>query len=309
MTTAAHTQRVLSVQSHVVHGYVGNKCAIFPLQLLGFDVDPIMSVHLSNHTGYPIRTGTVMDGSQLQELTRGLSQNGLLQYSHLLTGYIGSASFLLQVVDLLKCMRKENPQLCYVCDPVLGDEGRLYVPQELVQVYRDQVLAIADVLTPNQFELELLTGTSLSSKADVFSACEALHDRGVHTVVVTSSSCASAADIVLLASTRQPQEDGCPSRFSVSVPRLDAYFTGTGDLLAALLLARVTQHPGRLAVAVEAAVASLHAVLKDTAEHAGDAMQATTRSAAVCRRRELRLVQNQHSIAHPVVQFKAVREE
>lgn len=105
-------RRVLSVQSHVVSGYVGNKAAVFPLQLLGIEVDPVHTVQFSNHTGYPHRTGTVMDGDQLADVVDGMQANGLLsQHSHLLTGYIGSESFLQGIVQLLQRLRAEGPSV------------------------------------------------------------------------------------------------------------------------------------------------------------------------------------------------------
>ena len=106
-------RRVLSVQSHVVSGYVGNKCAVLPLNLLGIEVDPILSVHFSNHTGYPSMTGTVMDGAQLAEVVKGLEDNDLLRHSHLLTGYIGSVTFLNQVAEIHRKLKTINPDLMY----------------------------------------------------------------------------------------------------------------------------------------------------------------------------------------------------
>ena len=100
------SRRVLSIQSHVVHGHVGNKSAVFPLQLLGFEVDPICSVQFSNHTGYPTFKGQVLQGHQLSEIVQGLEANGLLQgYSHMLTGYIGSVSFLQAVLETVRAVR------------------------------------------------------------------------------------------------------------------------------------------------------------------------------------------------------------
>jgi hypothetical protein len=150
--------RVLSIQSHVVHGYVGNRCATFPLQLLGIEVDVINSVQFSNHTGYPGgHRGEVLGGDALTALVDGLDTNGLLAgFTHLLTGYIGSASFLRAVADVLRRLRAANPGLVYVCDPVLGDDGRLYVPPGLVTLYAKEVMPLADVVTPNAFETELL---------------------------------------------------------------------------------------------------------------------------------------------------------
>jgi pyridoxine kinase len=105
--------RVLSIQSHVVHGYVGNKCAVLPLNRLGFEVDAINSVQFSNHTGYPTFAGQVMDGQQLVQVLDGLDANGLLRYTHLLTGYIGSLSLLETIAEAVQRLRKINPHLVY----------------------------------------------------------------------------------------------------------------------------------------------------------------------------------------------------
>jgi pyridoxine kinase len=159
-----NNKRVLSIQSHVVSGYVGNKAAVFPLQLLGFDVDFVNSVHFSCHTGYEFFPhGEVMNGEQLRTILKGLELNGLLGTTDnnnddngdavigsILTGYIGSVSFL-EAVEVVDTVRKYNPNARFVCDPVLGDNGRFYVPKELVDVYRNIVIPKADVVTPNQF--------------------------------------------------------------------------------------------------------------------------------------------------------------
>ncbi|KAL9689730.1 hypothetical protein QQ045_010119 [Rhodiola kirilowii] len=135
-------------------GYVGNKSAVFPLQILGYDVDPINSVQFSNHTGYPTFKGQVLNGQQLWDLIEGLEANDLLYYTHLLTG---SFTCMLQ---LHHCIYKLS-YCSTVCDPVMGDEGKLYVPPELVSVYREMVVPVASMLTPNQFEAEQLTGLRL----------------------------------------------------------------------------------------------------------------------------------------------------
>ena len=108
LLTTIQTMRVLSIQSHVVHGYVGNKAAVFPLQLLGFDVDVINSVQFSNHTGYDQKwEGDVLNGGQLDSLLDGLERNDLLKNTqHLLTGYIGSESFLRSVIRVLNTLKK-----------------------------------------------------------------------------------------------------------------------------------------------------------------------------------------------------------
>ncbi|GFR41156.1 hypothetical protein Agub_g1820 [Astrephomene gubernaculifera] len=302
--------RVLSIQSHVVHGYVGNKCAVFPLQLLGLEVDPIYSVQFSNHTGYPSFKGAVFDGEQLRALTAGLETNQLLTHTHLLTGYIGSLSLLQAIADLCAALKRHSPNLTYVCDPVLGDEGRLYVARELVDAYASTIVPLASVLVPNQFEAEQLTGgTPITSLRAALAACEQLHARGPHTVVITSMTLpGDPGGITLVASTRLPQAAGGrlggAARMCMRIDRIQAYFTGTGDLFAALLLAWMHHHPGDLAAAVEKAVGGLQAVLADTVAHCGPAALAGERTAEVCARRELRLIPCQGKLVDPPITYR-----
>jgi len=159
--------RVLSIQSSVVSGYVGNKSAVFPLQLLGFEVDIINSVQFSNHTGYRQGwTGQKLSGQELLDLIEGMKSNDLLhQISHLLTGYVGTESFLRTLLEVRQTLVKVNPGLIFVCDPVLGDDGVYYTERGLSTVYREEVLPQADIVTPNAFELgvsRLQTGEASS---------------------------------------------------------------------------------------------------------------------------------------------------
>ncbi|XP_031396295.1 pyridoxal kinase isoform X2 [Punica granatum] len=273
----SETGRVLSIQSHTVQGYVGNKSAVFPLQLLGYDVDPVNSVQFSNHTGYPTFKGQVLNGQQLWELIEGLEANDLLYYTHLLTGYIGSVSFLDTVLEVVKKLRSVNPNLVYVCDPVMGDEGKLYVPQDLVSVYRQKVVPVASMLTPNQFEAELLSGCRIESEADGWEACNALHDVG-------------------------PSKGQPPEQFKISIPRIPAYFTGTGDLMTALLLGWSNKYPDNLDKAAELAVSSLQALLQRTVkDYIAAGFDPQTSSL------EIRLIQSQDDIRNPQPIFKATR--
>lgn len=141
----------------MVFGYVGNKCATLPLQLLGFDVCPVNSVQFSNHTGYGSWSGSVLLGADLQGLVQALADKHLLACSHVLTGYIGSVSFCEAIVDALDLACATNPQAQYVCDPVLGDHGKLYVPEELIDVYKAKLVPRATILTPNLFEIEYVS--------------------------------------------------------------------------------------------------------------------------------------------------------
>ncbi|XP_078446112.1 pfkB-like carbohydrate kinase family protein isoform X2 [Wolffia australiana] len=265
------TGRVLSIQSHTVQGYVGNKSAVFPLQLLGYDVDPINSVQFSNHTGYPSFRGQVLNGEQLWELIEGLEANNLLFYTHLLT----------------------------VCDPVMGDEGKLYVPPELVSVYREKVVPVASMLTPNQFEAEQLTGYRISSEKDGFEACRVLHHAGPSKVVITSLN--MDGELFLIGS-HQKSKSHPPEQFKIVIPKIPAYFTGTGDLMTALLLGWSNKSPDDLASASELAVASLQALLQRTLQDY-EKVGFDSKSSSL----EIRLIQSQDDICRPQVRYKAVK--
>ncbi|KAK1592951.1 hypothetical protein Q3G72_033248 [Acer saccharum] len=293
----SETGRVLSIQSHTVQGYVGNKSAVFPLQLLGYDVDPINSVQFSNHTGYPTFKGQVLNGQQLWELIEGLGANNLLYYTHLLTGYIGSVSFLNTVLEVVNKLRSINPKLTYVCDPVMGDEGKLYVPPELVSVYRERVVPVASMLTPNQFEAEQLAGFRIASETDGREACKILHAAGPPKVVITSININGN---LLLIGSHQKEKGQSPAQFKIVIPKIPSYFTGTGDLMIALLLGWSNKYPDSLDTAAELAVSSLQAVLQRTLNDyltAGYDPQSSSL--------EIRLIQSQDGIRNPDVKFKA----
>ncbi|XBI78709.1 hypothetical protein VPH35_088349 [Triticum aestivum] len=278
------TGRVLSIQSHTVQGYVGNKSAVFPLQLLGFDVDPINSVQFSNHTGYPKFRGQVLNGNQLWDLIEGLEENELLHYTHLLTGYIGSVSFLNTVLQVVDKLRSVNPDLIYVCDPVLGDEGKLYVPQDLVSVYQEKVVPVASMLTPNQFEVELLTGLRITSEQDGLKACNTLHSAGPRKVIITS---ALIEDKLLLIGSYKRTEEQPPEQFKIEIPKIPAYFT---------------KYPDNLEKAAELAVSSLQALLRKTVEDYKRAGFDPSSSSL-----EIRLIQSQDEIRNPQVTCNAVK--
>jgi pyridoxine kinase len=286
----------LSVQSHVVHGYVGNKCATLALNRLGFDVDAINTVQLSNHTGYDLVKGQRLRGREVEELCKGLEANGIAQrYTHVLSGYIGDIS----VVDQLATFVSSLPNISdYVCDPVFGDDGTMYVPEGIPERFEKRLLPLATVLTPNQFEAETLTGIKINNLEDAFQACQKLFEKGqrLNVVIITSCSIPDSGDAVtIVASCR-----GIDRRVLVSkVGKIDGYFTGTGDLFAALLLGWLSRLPVDLSQAVDHALAGLQAVLQDTHRYAESQSQVEKYSAEWWSNRDLRLVQNQDRIAHP----------
>ncbi|CAB0005032.1 unnamed protein product [Nesidiocoris tenuis] len=255
------TPRVLSIQSHVVRGYVGNKSATFPLQLLGFEVDAINSVQLSNHTGYKHIDGQILDEKDLDKLITSMRGNNLLHYTHLLTGYIGSPAFLSKIAEVVKELKANNPNLLYVCDPVMGDDGKMYVPQSLLPIYQETILPLADVITPNQFEMELLLGQKVESIEDAWRAIEAFHGKGCGTVLVSSSTLGAKDELIALSSKKI---DGKSVRVMASIPMLDAHFTGSGDLFSALTLAWLHKTGGNTQLSLDNVIYSLQAVLKRT---------------------------------------------
>uniref|UniRef100_A0A8C1VGK1 Pyridoxal kinase n=1 Tax=Cyprinus carpio TaxID=7962 RepID=A0A8C1VGK1_CYPCA len=245
--------RVLSIQSHVVRGYVGNKSASFPLQVLGFEVDSINSVQFSNHTGYSHWKGQVLTADELHVLYEGIKLNNVNHYDYVLTGYTRDTSFLEMVVDIVQELKRANPNLVYVCDPVLGDHGSMYVPQNLHPVYKNKVVPVADIITPNQFEAELLTGKNISTEKDAVEVMDLLHKMGPDTVVITSSDLPPRLGdrfLVSFGSQRILMPDGTrkTQRIRIEVPKVDAVFVGTGDLFAAMLLAWTHHYPTDLKV-------------------------------------------------------------
>jgi len=308
-------KRVLSIQSHVVHGYVGNRAAVFPLQLLGFDVDFINSVHFACHTGYKhFPHGEVMDGDQLRTILEGLEVNGLIgkddddggdnsdAIRSILTGYIGSASFLEAVVDVLKTVRKYNPDARFVCDPVLGDNGSFYVPENLVEVYKTVVIPVANVVTPNQFETEQLTGVKIETVDDARKACEILHKMGPSVVFITSLELdesqgegdACNKSITIIASKRS-NNDGENQMWRIDCPKIPDSFTGTGDVTASLLLGHLDNNPDDLALVMEKVINTMYILIQRTHEAKGKTVRA----------KELRLIQSKDIILDPPSTFKA----
>ncbi|XP_061782588.1 pyridoxal kinase-like [Nerophis lumbriciformis] len=300
--------RVLSIQSHVVRGYVGNKSASFPLQVLGFEVDSINSVQFSNHTGYAHWKGQVLTADELIVLYEGIKLNKVNHYDYILTGYSRDTSFLATVVDIIKELKKANPSLVYVCDPVMGDQGAMYVPEELLPVYRDKVVPLADILTPNQFEAELLTGRKIHTIEDAVEAMELLHKMGPDMVVLTSTDLPSQQGdqhLVALGSQKIVKPDGSVynQKIRMDIPKVDAVFVGTGDLFAALLLAWTHLHPKDLKAACEKTVSVMHHVIKRTITYANEKAGPGKRPSPA--QLELRMVQSKGDIENPTIVVEA----
>lgn len=179
---------ILSIQSHVSYGHVGNAVAVFVLQRLGSTVWPVHTVHFSNHTGYPDWKGTVASAEQIAALIDGLDARGALaQCDAVLTGYIGSAALGAVVAETVERVKAQNPQALYCCDPVMGDTGRgFYVDKAIPAFMAERAVPLADILTPNPFELETLVGRPLPSLEALDDAAQEILARGPAKVLVTS---------------------------------------------------------------------------------------------------------------------------
>jgi pyridoxine kinase len=279
---------ILSIQSSVAYGHVGNSAVSFPLMRMGVDVWPVITVHFSNHTGYDSWRGPLLSASDLISVVRGIDERGVLgEVDAVLSGYQGGEDIGAMILEAVALVKQRNPAAVYCCDPVLGDEDRgSYVREGIADFMRQQVVPAAQIITPNQFELRSLTGMPASTMDEVLNAADAARSLGPEVVLITS--------VV--------RQDGPPDTIEmlavdgngawlVSTRRLARTFTGSGDLTAAIFLAtllRAWDLPRTLAHTA----AVIYGVLKIT--------NGLGRS-------ELALIAAQDELIHPSHAFKPVR--
>jgi pyridoxine kinase len=222
---------ILSIQSHVVYGHVGNSAAVFPLQRLGREVWPLMTVQFSSHAGYSGWRGRAFDGAMIDECVAGLGAIGVLpRCGGLLTGYIGKAEVGEAALRALDAIRAANNNAVYACDPVIGDVGRgSYVAAGVGEFLRDRALARASVATPNAFELEWLTGKRPGDLSAAREAIAALRARGPRVVVAKSLTLDDTPSDAL--DMLAGDETGF---WRLRTPRLPITVNGGGDLFAGL---------------------------------------------------------------------------
>ncbi len=253
---------ILSIQSHVAFGHVGNASAVFPMQRLGVEVWPIHTVQFSNHTGYGAWTGRVFDGPAIEELLDGIDDRGVLgRCDGVLSGYMGSADIGTAIVRTVERVKAANPAARWCCDPVIGDVGRgVFVRPGIPEFLRDQAVPAADLITPNHFELDLLAGTQTTTLAEAKDAVAAVQALGPATVLVTSLEVEDTPEdaIDLLAA-----EDG--HVFRVRTPKLPLSVNGAGDAIAALFFVHHLRS-GSAATALGEAAASVYGLMRATAE-------------------------------------------
>jgi pyridoxine kinase len=248
---------VLSVQSRVAYGHVGNAASVFPLQRLGIEAWALDTVAFSNHTGHGQWRGSVVPAADIAVLFEGIAALGVLpRIDAVLSGYLGDAATGPVLLDIVGRVRAANPAALFCCDPVIGDvDTGSYVTEGIPEFFRDRALALADIVTPNRFELEYLTGCNIASLAEAGAAAAALRTLGPAMVLVTSLEYA-ADRIAMLAA-------GPDGVWVVETPRLPVMLNGCGDVTAAVFLARLLLGES-LPDALALTAASIYAVIDTT---------------------------------------------
>lgn len=283
------TKSILSIQSHVSYGYVGNRAATFPLQRLGYDVWVINTVQFSNHTGYGEWKGDIFSADHIKDLVEGIEAREVLGNCYaVLSGYMGDASIGHAILEAHQKIKSHHSEALYVCDPVMGDVGRgFFVRPGIFEFVRDYALKQANIITPNQFEAEALTDMKISSMDDAKQVAQKLRAMGPEIVIITSLQIDQTPkdQIQMLMSCSEGE-------FLISTPFLEMPIApnGAGDMVSALFLAHYLKD--KVAVeAFEKMSAAIYAVFQKTFD---------------AQTRELQLISAQDDLVHPKRTFRAL---
>lgn len=278
--------KILSIQSAVSYGHVGNSAAVFPLQRIGVEVLPVYTVTFSNHTGYGAWRGPLIDPNDVGEVITGIEERGVFgSIDAVLSGYQGSEGIGDVIIDAVARVKAANPDAVYACDPVMGNaKSGCFVAPAIPILLRERVVPAADIITPNQFELGFLTETEPDTLESTLASVDLARAMGPRTVLVTSVE-------------RPDREEGTIEMLAVDdagawlvqTPHLPMKANGSGDVTAALFTAHYV------------ATGSAQTALERTASSVYDLLQATLDSGE----RELQLIEAQEFYAHPRMQFSA----
>ena len=280
--------KILSIQSSVAYGHVGNSAAVFPLQRLGHEVWPVLTVHFSNHTGYGEWRGPLLAPDDVRDVIAGIGERGVLgEADAVLSGYQGDPAVGSVILDAVARVKELNPDAVYCCDPVMGDVGRgMFVRPGIPEFMRDTVVPRADIVTPNHFELDFLAGRTTTTLDEVLEAVDEVRARGPRDVLVTSVLHTDVAegslDLVAVS------DEGA---WAVTTPLLPITPNGCGDVTTALYLAHL-RTSGSPETALASTASSVFAVLEAT-------IAAGTR--------EIQLVAAQAALAEPPMTFEVRR--
>jgi pyridoxine kinase len=276
--------RVLSIQSAVAYGHVGNSAAVFPLQRIGVEVLPVYTVNFSNHTGYGAWRGPLIAPADVAAVITGIEERGVFPgIDVVLSGYQGGEGIGDVIIDTVARVKAANPSAIYACDPVMGNaKSGCFVAPAIPELLRERVVPVADLITPNQFELGYLTGTEPDTIASTLASVDAARAMGPRTVLVTSVERPDRSE-----GTIEMLVADDAGAWIVETPLLPMKANGSGDVTAALF----TAHYRRSGDAADA--------LARTASSVFDLLERTFASGE----RELQLVEAQESYAHPRMQF------
>ncbi|MFH8249863.1 pyridoxal kinase PdxY [Microbacterium sp. B2969] len=278
--------KILSIQSAVAYGHVGNSAAVFPLQRIGVEVLPVYTVNFSNHTGYGAWRGPLIAPADVAEVITGIEERGAFpEVDVVLSGYQGSEGIGDVILDAVARVKAANPSAIYSCDPVMGNaKSGCFVAPAIPILLRERVVPHADIITPNQFELGFLTGTEPADLASTLESADRAREMGPRTVLVTSVERPDRPEgtIEMLAVT----DDGA---WIVQTPQIPMKANGSGDVTAALFTAHY-QATGDAALALARTTSSVFDLLQNTFDSG---------------QRELQLVESQEAYAHPRLQFEA----
>ncbi|WP_040160705.1 pyridoxal kinase PdxY [Nigerium massiliense] len=278
---------ILSIQSTVAYGHVGNSAVTFPLMRLGVEVWPVITVHFSNNTSYDQWTGPMLRPEDVYDVVAGLDALGVLgEVDAVLTGYQGAPEMGSQILRIAELVKQRAPEAVWCCDPVMGDVGLgMYVLPGIPEFMRDEVVPASQIITPNHYELNFLAGRETSTVEDIVDAAQALRASGPETVLVTSALVDGAPEdeLSLIA------VDG-EGAWRVRTPRMNYYYTGSGDLTSAMFLHHWLRSRS-LPEALGRTADVVYSVLEKTKELG---------------RRELALVQGQDLLANPTAHFEVM---
>lgn len=279
---------IVSIQSAVAYGHVGNSAAVFPMQRLGVEVWPVYTVNFSNHTGYGAWRGPLIAAGDVRDVITGMQERDAFgEVDAVLSGYQGGAEIGDVILDAVARVKAANPGAIYACDPVMGNaKSGCFVHPDIPILLRERVVPAADLITPNQFELGFLTHTEPETIEDTLAAVDKARDLGPSTVLVTSVLRPDRPEGTIEMLAVHGDE-----AWLVQTPHLPMKANGSGDVTAALFTSHLLDS-GRADEALAKTVSSVYALLQRTLESG---------------RRELQLVQSQEQIAHPAMEFEPYR--
>jgi pyridoxine kinase len=279
---------ILSIQSHVAYGHVGNSASVFPMQRLGVEVWPVNTVNFSNHTGYGAWRGPLMDPADVADVVTGIGEReAFSEIDAVISGYQGGEGIGATILEAVAKVKAANPEAIYACDPVMGNAATgCFVHESIPILLREQVVPMADLITPNQFELGFLTRTEPQTLEETLASVDAVRAMGPSTVLVTSVLRPDRPEGTIEMLACHDDE-----AWIVRTPHLPLKANGSGDVTAALF----TSHWLRTRSLQESLGATVSAVF--------DLLQLTLDSG----KRELQLVQAQESYAHPQMQFEVTQ--